>query len=182
MPHPPRGTLVAGIATVAVVLLIAVIALGGAPLDGWLHSWVLEHRTERGIQVAVVVTTLGLSGVTVPTTIITAAAATPGGWRPRTRCALVAAAIAVGAAVCRYGLSVLIGRDRGSAGESWNRLSVNCDCAERQFRGAVSVNFDRDVPPAFGCPSRAVCRVPCARSEVVLGSIVATFGQSLPAR
>jgi undecaprenyl-diphosphatase len=90
--------------------LAAYLALSGGDLV--VHSWVLEHRSSAGVVVAIVITTLGSSGITIPAVLVAAVTLTPGGVRPRLVSTAMLGAVMACAVTCRYGLSVLIARER----------------------------------------------------------------------
>jgi membrane-associated phospholipid phosphatase len=94
----------------ALAALAICLGLSGGDLAA--HSWVVGHRSSLGVRSAIVITMLGSSGVAISAVFVAALILTRGGVRTRLMCAVVLVAVMACAISCRYGLSVLVARDR----------------------------------------------------------------------
>jgi hypothetical protein len=81
--RPRRFLMLAG----ALAALAICLGLPGGDLAA--HSWVVGHRSSLGVRSAIVITTLGTSGVAISAVFVAALILTRGGVRTRLMCAVV---------------------------------------------------------------------------------------------
>jgi membrane-associated phospholipid phosphatase len=111
-----RGpALAAGLALVVFfVLLVSATHLvpWAESFDLAVHTWMIGHRTDAVVGLAIGVTTGGSSAVTAPVVFLFALAVTAGPLRARAKRAAIVLAVLGAAILCRYGLAELIARAR----------------------------------------------------------------------